>query len=302
MSEALIYLDGRIIPAGEATISVLSPTVKYGLNVFEGIRGYRGEGGGPVALFRLQEHLERLCHSMAMMGYGRSPSIEELQSIVVSTMRANNPTTDVHIRLSAYVLGDGFIDAAEPVALMCAVSPAQSKPPEKRTIRAGVSSWRRIEDMSLPPRIKNGANYANGRLALMEARRHGYDEGILLTASGKVAEGAAACIFIVRDSTLVTPSITQGILESVTRDTLIRLAREVCGFRVEEREVDRTELLCADEAFLCGSAYEVTPIRSIDQITFAGDAPGPISKALWESYDRAVRGGLKDYSKWLTPV
>lgn len=239
---------------------------------------------------------------MAMMGYGRALSIEELQSIVVSTVQANNPATDVHIRLSAYVLGDGFIDAAEPVAFMCSVSPAQSKPPEKRTIRAGVSSWRRIEDMSLPPRIKNSANYANGRLALMEARRHGYDEAILLTASGKVAEAAAACIFIVRDSTIMTPGITQGILESITRDTLIQLAREVCGFRVEEREIDRTELLCADEAFLCGSSYEVTPISSIDQITFAGAAPGPISRTLWESYNRAVRGALKNYSKWLTPV
>lgn len=302
MDEGLIYLDGRIIPASEARIGVLSPTVKYGINVFEGIRGYRSEAGSSLTLFRLREHFERFRRSMAMMGYGRSAPIEELQSIVMSTVKANKPATDIHLRLSAYVLGDGFIDAAEPVAFMCAVARAPSIRPEERTIRAGVSSWRRIDDTSLPPRIKIGANYANSRLALMEARRHGYEEAILLTAGGKVAESGAACIFIVRDGALVTPSLTQGILESVTRDTLIRLAREACGFRVEEREIDRTELLCADEAFLCGSSYEVSPIRSIDQITFAGGVPGPISKALWESYNRAVRGGLEDYTKWLTPV
>lgn len=302
MSESLVYLDGKMVPAAQATISVLSPSVKYGLNVFEGIRGYRRAAGGALTLFRLPEHLERLRHSMAMMGYGRSYSMEELQNIVVSTVRANEPSTDVHIRLSAYVLGEGFIDAAEPVAMMCAVAAAQSKAPDQRVIRAGVSSWRRIDDTSLPPRIKNGANYANGRLALIEARRHGYDEGILLTAGGKVAEGAAACLFMVRGGTLVTPAVTQGILESVTRDSLIRLAREVCGLSVEEREIDRTELLSADEAFLCGSAYEVTPIRSIDHITLAAPAPGPVSKAVWEAYDRATRGALDRYAKWLTPV
>lgn len=302
MSEGLVYLDGRLIPARKATISVLSPTVKYGINVFEGIRGYKARRGGTLALFRLTEHLVRLRHSMAMMGYGRSPSIEELESIVVSTVQANKPTTDIHVRLSAYILGDGFIDIDGPVALMCATAAAQSKPPKKRIIRAGVSSWRRIEDTSLPPRIKISANYANSRLAMIEARRHGYDEPILLTSNGKVAEAGAACIFVVRGGTLLTPGVTQGILESVTRDSLIRLAREVCGLRVEEREIDRTELLCADEAFLCGSAYEVTPIKCIDQITLAGGAPGPISQAVWKAYDQATRGALKKYSRWLTPV
>jgi len=302
MSESLVYLDGKLVPQRDATINILSPTVKYGVNVFEGIRAYRGAGGGGLALFRLKEHLVRLRHSMAIMDYERVASLEELREVVVSTVQANKPDGDIHIRLSASILGDGFIDATGPIALVCSIAQAKGKRPEERVIRAGVSSWRRIDDASLPPRIKNSANYANSRIAMGEAHRHGYDEPILLTAAGKVAEAGAACLFIVRDGVLLTPPVTHGILESVTRDSILRLARELCGMRVEEREIDRTELLCADEAFLCGSAYEVTPIRSIDQITLALQAPGPLTIILGEAYGNAVRGALKGYSHWLTPV
>ena len=301
MNEALVYMDGMLVPASEAKIGVLSPTVKYGIHVFEGIRAYQDTGGAGLAVFRLKEHLVRLRHSMAIMDYGLVPSIEELHEIVISTIRANKPSDDVNVRLSACILEEGFIDAVGPVAMICAVATAQSKPPEQRVIRAGVSSWRRIDDTSLPPRIKNGANYANSRLAMGEAHRHGYDEPILLTAQGKLAEAGAACLFIVRDGTLLTPGVTQGILESVTRDSLIRLGREVCGLCVEERDIDRTELLCADEAFLCGSAYEISPIKSVDQITLT-NSPGPVSRKLWKAYNGVVRGELKGYASWLTPV
>jgi branched-chain amino acid aminotransferase len=300
--QPIIYLDGEWIPAAQAKISVLSVTVKYGLNVFEGIRGYLGNGSNTIALFRLKEHLKRFERSMRMMGYADIPSVETLEQIVKDTVIKNAPTTDVHIRLSAYILADGFMDSAGSTALMCAVASASSKSPESRVITAGVSTWRRISDVSLPPRIKNGANYANGRIALMEAHRHGYDEAIMLTDQGKVSEAAAACLFLVRDGRLITPSVSQSILESVTRDTLIQLAQESCGKPVVEREIDRTELWCAAEAFICGSSYEVTPIRRIDHIDMTDGAPGPISRSLSDTYMKAVRGELPRYRDWLTPV
>jgi branched-chain amino acid aminotransferase len=300
--QPIIYLDGKWLPAEEAKISVLSVTVKYGLNVFEGIRGYLGSDNKIIALFRLSEHLKRLERSMRMMGYADIPSVETLEQIVKDTVTRNEPKTDVHIRLSAYILADGFMDSAGPTGLMCAVASASSKLAESRVITAGVSSWRRITDESLPPRIKNGANYANGRIALMEARRHGYDEAIMLTSEGKVSEAAAACLFLVRDGQLITPSINQSILESVTRNTLIQLAMEICGKPVIEREIDRTELWCAAEAFICGSSYEVTPIRRIDHMEMTDGAPGPISRGLSDTYMKAVRGELTNHLDWLTPV
>ncbi|WP_137388588.1 aminotransferase class IV [Rhodoligotrophos defluvii] len=302
MSDALVHFGGKLRPANEATISVLSPSVKYGIGVFEGIRGY-GDDGGEICLFRLDEHLARMIQSMTIMGYGELPTVAELRDVVMETVLANAANTDVHIRLAAYIVSqNGFVDAAGPVLLSCAVLPAKSKPPHLRAVTTCISSWRRIGDNNLPPRVKNSANYANGRLALLEARRHGYDEAILLTEDGAVSEAAAACLFAVRHGKLVTPAGTQSILESVTRDSLIQLAREVVGCPVEERAIDRTELLTCHEAFLCGSAYEVTPIKSVDQISLPGGAPGPISLALWEAYERAVHGKLDRFSHWVTRV
>lgn len=303
MSErSIVYMNGKWVAEADAKIGVLSVSVKYGLNVFEGIRGYLAAGGGGLAIFRLTEHLQRLVQSMTLMGYGDIPSIDDLAQIVKEAVTRNRPKTDVHIRLAAYILSDGFLDAKGPVGLMCAVVPATSRSPQERAVTAVTSSWRKISDQNLPARIKNGANYSNSRLALIEARRNGYDEAILLNENGKVAEAAAACLFLVRDGTLITPSVTQSILESITRDTLIRLGRRQANLAIEEREVDRTELMCATEAFIAGSSYEITPVRSFDRINMSGGAPGPISTRLADVYMRTVRGELKEYRDWLTPI
>lgn len=302
MNSSVVYFNGDWMPESEVRLSPLSVSVKYGLNVFEGIRCYRLAGRGDMVVFRLQEHLERLIRSMRMMGYAQIPSLAELQEIVVQTVARNRPDTDVHIRLAAYVVSDGFVDATGPVAMMCAVVPATSRSPEQRAVSAGVVSWRRPADDTLPARIKNGANYSSARLALMEARRNGHGEAIMLNERGKVAEAAAACIFLVRSGVLITPSVTQNILESITRETLIELGRKVHGLEVQEREVDRTELWSASEMFLAGSSYEVTPVTTIDHIELPGGAPGPLSKALSQTYMQVVRGELPEYRAWLTPV
>jgi branched-chain amino acid aminotransferase len=171
-----------------------------------------------------------------------------------------------------------------------------------KVVRARVSSWRRISDDIMPPRVKNISNYRNGQLAAMEAQLDGYDQAILLNVQGKVAEAPGACLMLVRDGKLVTPDITQSILESITRDTLLRLARDELGLVIEERPVDRTELYVADEVFLCGTAAEITPIGEIDRYPIGDGHPGPVTRALERLYHDIVRGIDPRRAEWRTPV
>ena len=297
-----IWLGDGLVPSTEARIHVLSPTVKYGINVFEGLRCYATPSGDDLLVFRMAEHFERLQESMRMMRYAASFAPEHLHDIVLSTIRANEVRSDTHVRLSAYVLGEGTMDARGPASLMCALHVGASKPIDARVMKVQVSSWRRIDDEAMPPRIKNAANYSNGRLALMQARDDGYDEAIMLTRHGTVSEGPSACVFVVRKGVVMTPPGTASILESITRLTLIDLCRDELGLEVVEREIDRTELYTADEAFFCGSAYEVTPIGNIDRLQIGGGGVGPLTRAIWDSYDSAVRGRNDLRRSWATRV
>jgi branched-chain amino acid aminotransferase len=171
-----------------------------------------------------------------------------------------------------------------------------------RALTAGVSTWTRIADDTLPPRIKALPNYANSRLASLEAERHGYDAALMLNRRGTVAESTASCVFIVRDGVLATPPLTASILESITRDSLLMLCRETLGLRVEEREIDRTELYTADEAFLCGTQMEVMPLASIDGFPLVSAAPHSLSGRIGRLYHDVVRGLDDRYAHWLTPV
>jgi branched-chain amino acid aminotransferase len=171
----------------------------------------------------------------------------------------------------------------------------------KDGLHVQVSSWTRISDASMPPRIKAAPNYHNSRLALLQARADGYDNALLLSNDGKVTEGPGYCIFLVRGGKLITPPVTSGILESVTRDSLMQMAPGL-GLEVVEREIDRTELYVADELFFCGSAAEVTPILSVDRITIGDGAAGPRTQAMREAYMAAVHGEVSERSGWLTPV
>jgi branched-chain amino acid aminotransferase len=154
----------------------------------------------------------------------------------------------------------------------------------------------------MPPRIKCSANYQNGRLAQLEALANGYDYTVLPNGRGKIAEAPGACLFVVRGGTPMTPPVTADVLESITRATVIQLFRERHGLSVAEREIDRTELYVAEEAFLCGTAWEVTAIASVDRLPLAASAPGPVTRAVAESYFRVVRGEVAEYRRWLTPV
>jgi branched-chain amino acid aminotransferase len=299
---SVIWLNGELVPEREAKLHILSCAVKYGATVFEGICAYRNPATGELNLFRLKEHLDRLQDSMRIMRFEHDFSNEKLTDVVLQVQRRNNLKVDNHIRLSAYLLSEGYMDGTKPVGLGCLAVHRHEKTLEQKAVRAQVSSWRRIDDTTMPPRLKCAANYHNGRLAQLQAKADGYDEAILLTAQGKVCESPGACIFIVRKGRVATPTITGGILESVTRATMIDLFERHMRMPVEQRDVDRTELYAAEEMFLCGSGYEVTPVVGVDGLAVGGGKVGPVARKMWESYEALVRGQLVLDPAWLTPV
>ena len=296
-----IYFNGEIVPEREATVHVLSGAVKYGATVFEGICAYLGEQN-QLNIFRLPDHLQRLQDSMRIMRFELDWSDQYLAEVVGDVLQANDLHEDAHIRLSAYVLNEGFLDATQPVALGCLAVRRHDTSLTEKAARAQVSSWHRIEDSSMPPRIKCAANYQNGRLATIQARADGYNEAILLTRSGKVAESAGACLMAIRDGIVITPTVTGSILESVTRATLIELFERELSMEVQQREIDRTELYVCQEVFLCGSGYEVMPIVDIDGYRIGDGTVGKNTQAIFDTYDAVNRGVNNRYDHWLTSV
>lgn len=171
----------------------------------------------------------------------------------------------------------------------------------KKGLHCCVTSWRRISDETLSPRIKCGANYMNSRVGQREAIRNGYDTCIFLNEAGKVAEGPGSCLFIVKNDTLITPQLTDSVLESITRDSIIQIARKM-DINVVERSIDRTELYTCDEAFLCGSAMEITPVLSIDRYEIGNSITGLITKNIHMEYLNVARGIKKNFKDWVTPI
>ncbi len=296
-----LYLNGKLVPYEEAKIHVQSGAVKYGATVFEGLRAYWNAKQGELYVFRLQEHIDRLFGSLRMMRMEHGFTREELASSILEVLRENDVREDVHIRQSAYVEADGGLEATGPIGL--AVDAKPHRVTQKPGITAGVSSWTRIADGSMPPRIKCSANYQNGRLATLEAKTNGYDTALLLNSRGKLAEAPGACCFVVRRGVPITPPVTADILESVTRATLLELFPKELGLAPDVREIDRTEVYVSDEAFLCGSGWEITPIVSVDRLALGDGAnPGPVTRAMQECYFSVVRGQRAAYRSWLTPV
>ena len=224
-----LSFNGRIVPFDEARVHVLTPGLKYGAGVFEGIRGYWNGERGEMYLFRLAEHLDRLQYSMRVMRYDHAPTSEAVAAAVVDVVRANALREDVHIRPMAWVDGDGEMLATGPVGWMVAALPRPFNPQVRDGVHVGTSSWRRIADTAMPARVKATANYVNGRLAGIAGKADGYDNVLLLTQAGHVAESPGSCFFMVRHGRPVTPGTTSSILESVTRATVMGLAGRAGG-------------------------------------------------------------------------
>ncbi|MBM3776546.1 MAG: branched-chain amino acid aminotransferase [Acidobacteria bacterium] len=295
------FYNGALIPKPDLNVHCDTVAFKYGAMVFEGIRAYWNAERRQLYVFRLDDHARRLEDSVRVMRMETSLTAGDFSRAVVAALEGNEIREGAHIRQMVWVDGPGEMFVTGPVSQAVIVTPKAGWF-AGAGVNAAISSWQRISDVSMPPRVKCAANYQNGRLALMQARLDGYDSAILLNAAGKIAEEARGCIFMARKGRVSTPRVTDGILESITRETLIRLFGELHAIEVAEREIDRTELYLAEEIFVCGSGLEVTPILSIDRHSISGGRPGPLTQAIRDSYLKAARGELERYADWLTPV
>ncbi|MFB9264811.1 branched-chain-amino-acid transaminase [Bradyrhizobium erythrophlei] len=293
-------LNGKIVPWNDARVHVFSPVAKYGIGVFEGIRGYWNECEEQLFLFRLDEHLERYAFSQKAMRFDEGPSSRELMQALIALCRANQFCTTVHIRMMAFVDGLGEMSATGPVGTAITALPRVTTRQVGRGASAQISSWMRMPDSAMPARIKCNANYHNSRLALMQAKLDGYDVAFLLNSRGKLAEAPAMCVFLLRHGHLVTPSGSNDILESITRRTVIEIAEEYLHLKTVERDVDRTELLLADEVFYCGTGAEIAPVTSVDRISVGSGKPGAVTTELRKIYLSIAMGETKDHSEWRT--
>jgi len=299
-----ILVDGKPVPFKDAKIHVLSPAVTYAATVFEGIRAYWNPEQEQTYIFRLQEHLQRLRQSVRMMRYEIDISIDELDAQVREIMRINHVKADAYARIMAVVVSDDHPSISHSAPVSIVIAPGYhtgAAPWRDQGMNVAISSWQRINDSTHPPRIKATANYSNGRLAMLDAQRNGYDSTIMLTRDGKVAEAPVASVFLVRDGQVLTPPVTDGILESVTRATLLELFRSDLQMIPCERPIDRTELYAADEIFLCASGIEVVPVASVDRLATGKQAPGPVTQMIRNRYEETVRGKAGRHH-WLTPV
>jgi len=295
-----VWLDGSIVEWDNAKVHVFVHGLHYGTGVFEGIRGYYDEG--VVKVFRLEDHIKRLFRSAKMVYMEIPYSIEHLIKAVIDVVRLNGFRSDIYIRPIAFRgLGSFGLRARNPVNVaIIAVEFGKYLKPEG--IRCMISSWRKPAGDSFPIEAKATANYLLYHLSSLEAADHGYDEAILLDAEGYVAEGSGENIFIVRNGELITPPIYSGILEGITRDTVIRFAKEVLGIEVVERRIKRVELYIADEVFLTGTAAEITPVIEIDGRVIGDGKPGEVTKKIIDIYRQIVLGRIERYRNWVTEI
>ncbi len=301
-----IWREGKIIPWEEATVHVNAVGHASVSAVFEGMRAYWNADKEQLYVFRLAEHVERFLQSTKLVRLAVSFSGEQLLQGVLELLRANQYRQDTEIRLWNFAKGyiqHPMLPPDWPAEVVIDMWPFQSKLLSgAEGARVCVSSWQRIGDSVMPPRIKAFSNYHNGRMAQMEAQLNGYDWPLLLNERGKITEGPGACLGIVRGGKLITPEVTSGVLESVTRDTVLQTAPELFGIPVVEREIDRTELYTAEEAFYMGTAWEVWPIIEVDRLPVGDGKPGRVGGTLERGYHDLVRGIDPRKEEWRRPV
>ena len=303
MADNVVYWNGAFLPDSQARLPLLTHALHYGTGVFEGIRAYHDERTGEVLLFRALDHFRRMAHNVTLLNIRLPHPPETMVDIACDLIRRNGFRTDVYVRPIAFKSGAriGVTLPAEDSFAMIAV-PLGDYVDTRKGLHCGVSSWRRLQDNAIPGRGKICGAYVNSALAAQEARDRGFDEAILLNEAGHVAEGSAMNLFLVRDGRLATPDVASGILEGITRDSVMTLACDALGVHTSERVVERTELYVSDEIFLCGTAAQIAPVTRVDGRIVGTGKPGPITLELQEQYGRAVRRRLPRYVSWTVPV
>ena len=296
----LIWMDGQMVPWAEAKVHVLTHSLHYGVAVFEGIRCYpQPDGGG--AIFRLQEHLKRLAESAHICMMELPYTERQIGQACKDVLKANH-MNEGYLRPIAY-FSDGLmgVGAVNPVKVAVATwywGAYLGEEGLKKGIRVKISSYARMHPNSDPTRAKVAGHYLNSVLAKREALLAGYDEAVLLDQQGYVGEATGENLFLVKNGVLYTPPAEGGILEGITRASLLQIAQDQ-GIKVAEKTFSRDYLYCADEAFLCGTAAELTPVREVDDRKIGGGEMGPVTRSLQQTFFRAVRGLEPRYAEWL---
>jgi branched-chain amino acid aminotransferase len=298
-----IYFEGKIVPEDEAKISVKTNSLHYGTAIFEGIRAYYNKENGKMYGLFFREHYERLFTNMKVLNMKIDESIDDLIEITKELIRKNNIKQDIYIRPLVYFadlkISPKLIGYNAKITIY--TYPLGDYIDINKGIKAKISSWRRLHDNMLPPRLKVAGAYVNSAFAKTEAILNGADEAIVLNQNGYVSEGSAENIFIIRNGKLITPPVADDILEGITRGAVITIARDL-GFEVEERHISRTELYVADEVFFCGTGAQISPVIQIDHVKIGNGEPGEITKKIQSVYFDAVRGKIEKYKHWVIEI
>ncbi len=296
-----VWMNGKLVPFKDANVHVLTHALHYSTAVFEGIRCYNTPKGS--AIFRLKEHIDRLFNSAKLYSMKMDYSKKQISNAIIKTVRASG-LKECYIRPIAYC-GVGAVGLTPPldnidVSIACwEWKIGESKAGKYSGAKCKISSWIRIDSRSQPMKSKAAANYSNAALARVEALKQGYDEAIMLNYDGKIAEGSAENIFIVNDTQIITPPLTSGVLEGITRDSIIRII-EANGGHVVETDIEKEDLYAADEIFMTGTAAEVKSVTRIDNVRIGNGKPGKVTKALQKSFKKVSMGEDKRFLSWLT--
>ncbi len=297
------YHDGAFKPLADAHVSIATHALNYGTGIFEGIRAYWNPEQEQLFVFRLRDHFRRMEDSCRILRIALPGDADELSELVTELLRRNQVRADAYVRPLAYKaarsikvalteLRSGFGMFTFPLGAYLPTSGLAAK----------TASWRRISDDAIPARGKITGAYVNTALAVDEAHEANAEEAIFLTRDGHVSEGGSSNLFMVRGGELITPPVSDDILEGITRDSLMRLAREELGLVVHERTIDRTELFIADELFFCGTGAQVAPCVSVDGRRVGDGSIGPLSRALGDLYSAIARGDDERHAEWRTAV
>lgn len=299
------FFQGSIIPITEAKIDIRTNALQYGTAIFEGIRSYWSAEENCNYVFRMEDHYKRLFKNANIMMININYPIDELCSITLELLNKEGYREDAYVRPFAYNSGLKIgpkLSGIEQDIFIYSI-PLGDYLDISKPINVCVSSWTRIPDNCIPPRAKISGAYVNSAIQKTEAISNGYDEAIVLTSGGNhVSEGSAMNIFIYKDGQLITPPVTDDILEGITRETVIQIAKEQLSIDTIERSIDRTELYIADEMFFCGTGAQISPIGSVDKRKIGNGSMGEITKKIQDLYFKVVKNKIIQYSSWCTRV
>ena len=299
-----VFFNGRVVPYSEVKFGVLTHALNYGTAVFGGLRAYWNEDEKQLFVFRPTDHFRRFLQSAKLLCMSLQPSGDDLVKGLVELIRTEGHKEDLYIRPLAFysdeMIGVRLHDLTAEVSIVVMPFGAYNK--NEENMHVTISSWRRVDDNTIPARGKIAGAYVNSAFVKTDAVRAGFDEAIVLNADGHISEGSAANFFMLRNGVLATPPITANVLEGITRRTVIQLVRDELKMEVQEREIDRTELYLADEAFYCGTGAQISAITAVDHRPIGTGEMGDITARLRKLYFDVVRGKVAKYREWCHPV